>query len=244
MPNGTLSVFALTFLAVSLPAGAQDGTGTLAGCVSDTANYRLPGVTVEVSAKRVKQRVVSDKDGCFRLTDLRPDTYAVFSTLTGFVPVTRDELRVRPDTVTRVNLQMHVSALCECIAYAPTVPELWKGSHVVARVRIVDHYRPADTSRGEVGHLAKVLRVWKGDVPKTVQFVQFPGDSPVDRVTEPYAIGQEFILFLWNDRKDGSLHIAGAFGFEDDRIHSAPGPNYIGRPVKDLAAEIGRLAGK
>jgi hypothetical protein len=198
-------------------------------------------VSVEINAQRGKQRVFSDKDGCFQFADLRPDTYAVLVTFPGFVAVTRDELSVRPNAVTRVDFQMHLGPLCDCIAYAPTVAELWKGSHIVARVRIADHYRPADTSNGQLGHIANVLRVWKGDVRNTLQFVQFPGNGPVDRVTEPYAVGQEFILFLWADLKDGSLHTAGAFAVEDDRIHSAPDPNYAGRQVKDLIAEIQRL---
>src|SRR4051812_28769851 len=93
-------------------ASAEDGTGTLAGCVSDTANYPLPGVTIEVSAKRGKQTVVSDWAGCFRLADLRPDTYVLFATVSGFVAVTRDQLRVRAGVVTRADFQMHVGSLC------------------------------------------------------------------------------------------------------------------------------------
>jgi hypothetical protein len=80
-----------------------------------------------------------------------------------------------------------------------------------------------------VGHIAKVLRVWKGDIRDTVQFVQFPGNRPADRITEPYAVGQEFILFLWADFKDGTLHVAGAFAVEDGRIHSSADPKLHGK---------------
>src|SRR4051812_35414458 len=73
-----ISTLTVAACLLSVRVDAQNATGTLAGRVSDTANYPLPGVTVEVSATRGKHSVVTNLDGCFRFTDLRPDTYEVF----------------------------------------------------------------------------------------------------------------------------------------------------------------------
>jgi len=77
-----------------LPAGAfaQGQTGSIAGVVRDTTGAVLPGVTVEAASPALIEKVrsgVTDGQGAYRIPDLRPGTYSVTFTLTGFSTVRR-----------------------------------------------------------------------------------------------------------------------------------------------------------
>ena len=60
---------------------------SIAGVVSDASGAVLPGVTVEASSPALIEKVrsaVTDGSGQYRIVDLRPGTYAVTFSLTGF----------------------------------------------------------------------------------------------------------------------------------------------------------------
>src|SRR3954469_13415373 len=93
------SVFAraaLVFLLVLLPAVAMAqavATGTISGVVRDASGGVLPGVTVEAASPALIEKVrtaVTDGQGVYRIINLRPGTYAVTFTLTGFATVRRE----------------------------------------------------------------------------------------------------------------------------------------------------------
>ena len=72
--------------ALAGPAMAQ--SGTIAGAVKDTTGALLPGVTVEASSPALIEQVrstVTDASGEYKVVDLRPGTYTVRFSLTGFV---------------------------------------------------------------------------------------------------------------------------------------------------------------
>ena len=80
---GVVSVVAL---AVLLPTIAY-AQATITGTVKDSSGAVLPGVTVEASSPALIEKVrtvVSDGSGQYRIVDLRPGTYTVTFTLTGF----------------------------------------------------------------------------------------------------------------------------------------------------------------
>ncbi len=52
------------------PAGAQEGKGTIAGIVKDSANGVLVGALVEIQP--TGKRAVSDDQGQFRILDVAP----------------------------------------------------------------------------------------------------------------------------------------------------------------------------
>ena len=59
----------------------------LTGVVRDTSGAVLPGVTVEAASPVLIEKVrsaVSDGNGRYQIVDLRPGTYTVTFTLTGF----------------------------------------------------------------------------------------------------------------------------------------------------------------
>ena len=71
-------------IATAPSAWAQSG---IAGVVKDTTGGVLPGVTVEASSDVLIEKVrtaTTDSQGQYRIIDLRPGTYIVTFTLTGF----------------------------------------------------------------------------------------------------------------------------------------------------------------
>ena len=62
----------------------------IAGVVKDTSGAVLPGVTVEASSPALIEKVktaMSNESGQYRVVDLRPGTYTVTFTLSGFSTV-------------------------------------------------------------------------------------------------------------------------------------------------------------
>jgi hypothetical protein len=83
----------------SAVASAQDAsTGAIVGLVRDSSGGALPGVTVEVTSPALIERsrsVVTDDQGRYRVTALRPGTYAVTFTLQGFSSFKREGITVQ-----------------------------------------------------------------------------------------------------------------------------------------------------
>jgi Carboxypeptidase regulatory-like domain len=213
-------------------AQSRAATGALAGCITDTNGYPLPGVTIDVSAKAVHRTLSSNATGCYELTGLPPGLYVVFAGAPGFGSVTRDQIAVSRGRIERRDLEMHVRAICECVGPL-TVAEQWKEADAVVRLRITGHEQGPSRIAGlfpYIKHTATVRSVLKRhpmirSTSSTLTFLQVPEGEE----QEPFAIGQEFVIFLgWaptqgafvmrtaNDRNE-----AAAFAIEDGRIHSA-----------------------
>src|SRR4029077_3483154 len=77
---------------LALPSVAR-AQSAIAGVVRDTSGAVLPGVTVEASSDVLIEKtktVTTDGSGQYRIIDLRPGTYIVTFTLTGFQTVKRE----------------------------------------------------------------------------------------------------------------------------------------------------------
>lgn len=113
-------------------AGAQSA---IAGVVRDSSGAILPAVTVEASSEALIEKTrtaVSDGQGQYRIIDLRPGTYVVTFTLTGFQTFKRDNLELPSEFTATVNAEMRVGAVEETITVtsaAPTV-DVRSASHV------------------------------------------------------------------------------------------------------------------
>ena len=78
----------------------------IAGVVKDATGAVLPGVTVEASSPALIEKVRSattNEAGQYRVVDLRPGTYTVTFTLTGFSTVAREGILLEADFVAPVN---------------------------------------------------------------------------------------------------------------------------------------------
>src|SRR5713101_8082998 len=82
----------LTCVLLAGSAGAQQASG-IAGEVKDTSGAVLPGVTVEAASPALIEKVrtvVTDGAGRYNIVDLRPGTYVVTFSLSGFKTARRE----------------------------------------------------------------------------------------------------------------------------------------------------------
>jgi len=117
------AVFALSCLLL-MPSVAY-AQGAIAGTVKDPSGAVLPGVTVEAASPVLIEKtrsVVSDGSGNYRIEDLRPGTYTVTFTLSGFNTLKRDELLVSGSAVTTVEATLRVGSVEETITVTGESP--------------------------------------------------------------------------------------------------------------------------
>jgi len=117
----TFGIFACLVL---LPAIAF-AQASITGVVKDTSGAVLPGVTVEVASPALIEKTrsaVSDGSGQYRIVDLRPGTYSVTFTLTGFSTVKREGIELTGSFTASVNADMKVGAVEETITVSGAAP--------------------------------------------------------------------------------------------------------------------------
>ena len=117
----TLS-FLVMVLCLPTLAWAQ---AAIAGEVRDTSGGVLPGVTVEASSPALIEKVrtaITDGNGRYRIEDLRPGTYLVTFTLSGFTTTRREGLNVSGTGVITINIDMPVSGVQEVITVTGETP--------------------------------------------------------------------------------------------------------------------------
>jgi hypothetical protein len=111
-------------LFVAPAAWAQQAAG-IAGIVRDPAGLAVPGVTVEAASPALIEKVRSattDGEGRYNIVDLRPGTYTVTFTLTGFSTVRREGIELGSGFTATVNVAMSVGALEETITVSGAAP--------------------------------------------------------------------------------------------------------------------------
>jgi hypothetical protein len=97
----------------------------IAGVVKDTSGAVLPGVTVEAASPALIEKVrtvVSDSQGAYEIVDLRPGTYAVTFTLTGFSTVKREGIDLPAGFTATVNAEMRVGQVEETVTVTGEAP--------------------------------------------------------------------------------------------------------------------------
>src|SRR6516164_9067561 len=98
---------------------------TLSGVAKDPSGAVLPGVTVEVSSPVLIEKTrtaITDGTGQYQVVDLRPGTYSVTFTLTGFSTVKRDGIEVSGAGVININGDLRVGAVAETITVTSETP--------------------------------------------------------------------------------------------------------------------------
>src|SRR6266446_4870416 len=110
---------------VPAAALAQTGASGFAGVARDASGAVLAGVTVEASSSALIERVrivVTDGEGLYKITDLRPGTYTVTFALTGFSTVKREAVDLPANFTATVNADMKVGSLEETITVSGQSP--------------------------------------------------------------------------------------------------------------------------
>jgi hypothetical protein len=98
---------------------------SITGTVRDTSGAVLPGVTVEAASPALIEKVrsaVSDGSGQYRIENLRPGTYTVTFTLTGFSTVKREGIELTGSFTATVNADLKVGAVEETITVTGETP--------------------------------------------------------------------------------------------------------------------------
>jgi hypothetical protein len=126
MSRLAMQVLLPLFLSALIPSVVlAQGQGTITGVIRDTSGGVLPGVTVEAASPALIEKVrtvVTDGSGQYRIVDLRPGTYVVTATLTGFNTVRREGIEMAGGFTATVNLDMRVGALEETITVTGESP--------------------------------------------------------------------------------------------------------------------------
>jgi hypothetical protein len=112
---------------------------SITGVVKDSSGAVLPGVTVEASSPALLEKVrtaVTDGNGVYLITELRPGPYKVTFTLTGFNTVVRDGINLTGAFTASVDGEMRVGALEETITVTGEAPIVDVSS--TTRQRVMD----------------------------------------------------------------------------------------------------------
>ena len=110
------------FLLLPAVASAQ---GSIAGTVKDTSGAVLPGATVEASSDVLIEKVrtgITDAAGAYRIVDLRPGTYTLTVSLTGFAMFKRDGLILTGSMTMTVPVDLKVGELQETVTVSGASP--------------------------------------------------------------------------------------------------------------------------
>ena len=112
-------------LLVPATAWAQASTGNIAGTVKDASGAVLPGVTVEASSPALIEKVrtvTTDERGEYRIVELRPGSYAVTFTLSGFSTFKREGLELTTSFTATVNADLKLGGVEETITVTGETP--------------------------------------------------------------------------------------------------------------------------
>lgn len=115
----------LCALLVPVASSAQTGTSSIAGVVRDTTGAVLPGVTVEAASPALIEKVrtaVTDGQGQYRITDLRPGVYSVTFSLAGFGTVKREGVTLVANFTAPINADMSVGDISETVVVSGASP--------------------------------------------------------------------------------------------------------------------------
>ena len=161
---------------LALPTAAH-AQSAIAGVVKDSSGAVLPGVTVEAASDALIEKskvVVTDGAGAYKIIDLRPGTYLVTFTLTGFQTFKREGLELPSDFTATVDATMKVGALEESVTVSGASPVVDVQSNVKSQVlsrETLDAVPNAHTIQS-VGQLIPGVTLTSPDVGGSAQMQQ------------------------------------------------------------------------
>jgi len=120
--------------------GIVSAQSAISGEVRDASGAVLPGVTVEAASAALIEKVrtvVSDGEGRYSIVDLRPGTYVVTFTLTGFNTLRREGIDLPSNFTMTINADLRVGSLEESVTVTGAAPivdvQSTQRTHVLSR---------------------------------------------------------------------------------------------------------------
>lgn len=169
MSRKRVSRFLFACVLAVLWATTAAAQSAITGIVRDASGAAMPGVTVEASSPVLIEKVkivVSEGNGSYRITDLRPGVYAVTFTLTGFSTYRREGLELPVDFTATLNAELKVGTLEETITVTGASPVVDVSS--AARVQTLDREAldtlPTGRSIFSMGQLVPGVNLSQPDV--------------------------------------------------------------------------------
>jgi len=109
----------------ALPALAMAQDSGIAGVVTDATGGVLPGVTVDAASPSLiegSRVAVTDGEGRYSITALRPGVYRVTFTLPGFSTVIREGVELTAQFTANINAELRVGAIEESVTVTGATP--------------------------------------------------------------------------------------------------------------------------
>jgi hypothetical protein len=128
MPRTTVVGFGIVISVLLLPGTAMSQTAAasgIAGVVRDASGAVLPGVTVEAASPALIEKLrtaITDGEGRYNIVDLRPGTYSVTFSLSGFATLKRDGIELPSGFTATVNTDLKVGTLSETVTVTGEAP--------------------------------------------------------------------------------------------------------------------------
>jgi hypothetical protein len=129
----------ISYVLLHAMAASSQTTSAIAGVVKDSTGAVLPGVTVEATSPALIEKsrtVVTDGGGQYNIVDLRPGTYTVLFTLTGFTAVRREGIEISGGFTATINTDMPVGTVEETLTVSGQAPLV--DARNVRQQRVID----------------------------------------------------------------------------------------------------------
>ena len=124
LTQGVVLTLAMLFAVTVAPALSQTDSG-IAGSVKDSTGLALPGVSVTAASPALIEKtrsVVTDAQGVYNITGLRPGDYSVTFELPGFGTIKREGVALTTSFTANVNAEMKVGGIEEAITVSGATP--------------------------------------------------------------------------------------------------------------------------
>jgi hypothetical protein len=159
IPTGAQRISSLVLGALLLAGTARAQEAAIAGVVKDPSGAVMPGVTVTAASSVLieQQRVaITDGEGRYIITQLRPGTYSITFNLLGFAPIVREGVGLTAGFTANVDVQLRVGSLSETITVTGASPVVDVVNVRKQTVVSKDQLEALPTSTKSVGTLATI----------------------------------------------------------------------------------------